>query len=131
MSGAISFIGLQITRLRGSSLRRDPMRRSRPVVHRATKPTLEGEIAQMRDLDVKGLRLRWQSMFRRQAPWHLPRHLLLAVMAYQLQADQLGNLATDTVHLLKQIASKGTSEAAVRLTSDFGLFGERQGRNPI
>jgi len=76
-------------------------------VHRATKPTLEGEIAQMRDLDVKGLRLRWQSMFRRQAPSHLPRHLLLAVMAYQLQADQLGNLATDTVHLLKQIASKG------------------------
>jgi hypothetical protein len=88
-------------------------------VHRATKPTLEGEIAQMRNLDVKGLRLRWQSQFRRQAPSHLPRHLLLAVMAYQLQADQLGDLATDTVHLLKQIASKGTSEAALRLTSDF------------
>jgi hypothetical protein len=73
--------------------------RERLIGSRRRKPTLEGEIAQMGDLDVKGLRLRWQSMFRRQAPSHLPRHLLLAVMAYQLQADQLVNLATDTVHL--------------------------------
>jgi hypothetical protein len=95
------------------------MKRSRPLVHQATKPTLEGEIAQLRDLDLRGLRLRWQSMFRRQAPSHLPRHLLLAVMAYQLQADELGDLAPNTVRLLKHIASKGTTETAVRLTSDF------------
>jgi|SRR5215475_11138615 len=92
------------------------MKRSRPVAHKAAKTTLEGEIAQLRDLDLKGLRLRWQSMFRRQAPSHLPCHLLLAVMAYRLQADQLGDLATDTVRVLKQIASKG--EAAVRLPSE-------------
>ena len=95
------------------------MKRSRPVVHKATKPTLEGEIAHLRDLDLKGLRLRWRSMFRRQAPSHLPRHLLLAVIAYQLQADELGDLVPDTVRLLEQIASKGTPEAAVRLTSNF------------
>jgi hypothetical protein len=95
------------------------MKRSRPVASKAAKPTLESEIAQLRDLDLKGLRLRWQSMFRRQAPSHLPRHLLLAVMAYRLQADQLGDLATNTVRLLKQIAGKGTHEAAIRLTSDF------------
>jgi DUF2924 family protein len=95
------------------------MKRSRPVARKAARATLEGEIAQLRDLDLKGLRLRWQSMFRRQAPSHLPRHLLLAVMAYHVQADELGDLAPDTVRLLKQIASKGTPEAAVRLTSDF------------
>jgi hypothetical protein len=94
------------------------LKRSRQVAHKATKQTLESEIAQLRDLDLKGLRLRWQSMFRRQAPSHLPRHLLLAVMAYRLQADQLGDLATDTVRLLKQIASKGTTETAVQLTSE-------------
>src|SRR5262245_24550412 len=93
------------------------MKRSRPVAHKATKPTLEDEIAHLRDLDLKGLRLRWQSMFRRQAPSHLPRHL--AVMAYQLQADELSGLAPETVRLLKHIASKGTTEIAVRLTSDF------------
>src|SRR5262245_14638665 len=95
------------------------MKRSRLVAHKATKPTLEDEIAHLRDLDLKGLRLRWQSMFRRQAPSHLPRHLLLAVMAYQLQADEIGGLAPETVRLLKHIASKGTTEIAVRLTSDF------------
>jgi hypothetical protein len=94
------------------------MKRSRPVVHKATKPTLEEEIAHLRDLDLKGLRLRWQSMFRRQAPPHLPRHLLFAVIAYRLQADERGDLAPDTVRLLKQIASKGTAETAVRLTSE-------------
>ena len=95
------------------------MKRSRSAAHRATKPTLEDEIAHLRDLDLKGLRLRWQSMFRRQAPCHLPRHLLLAVMAYQRQAEELGDLAPDTVRLLKQIAGKGTSYTAVRLTSEF------------
>jgi hypothetical protein len=95
------------------------MKRSGRVAHKATKQTLESEIAQLRDLDLKGLRLRWQSMFRRQAPSHLPRHLLLAVMAYRLQADQLGDLATDTVRLLKQIASKGPTETAAQLTSEF------------
>jgi hypothetical protein len=40
-------------------------------------------------------------------------------MAYRLQADQLGDLATDTVRQLKQIAGKGTHEAAIRLISDF------------
>jgi hypothetical protein len=95
------------------------MKRSRPVARKAAKPTLEGEIAQLRDLDLKGLRLRWQNVFRRQTPFHLPRHLLLAVIAYRLQADQLGDLSPDIVRLLKQIASKGTSEAAVRLTSEF------------
>jgi hypothetical protein len=95
------------------------MKRSRSAMHRATKPTLEDEIAHLRDFDLKGLRLRWHSIFRRQAPSHLPRHLLLAVMAYQLQVDELGDLAPDTVRLLKLIASKGPSDIAVRLTSEF------------
>jgi hypothetical protein len=95
------------------------MNRSRPVALEIIKPTLKDEIAHLRDLDLKGLRLRWQSMFRRQAPVHLPRHLLFAVMAYQLQVDEQGDLAPDTVRLLKQIASKGTPETAVRLTSEF------------
>jgi hypothetical protein len=34
------------------------MKRSRTVVHNATKPPLEIEIAHLRDLDLKGLRAR-------------------------------------------------------------------------
>ena len=86
---------------------------------KATKLSLEDEIAHLRDLDLRGLRARWKGIFRRQPPLHLPRHLLLAVLAYRLQADQLGDIAPDTVRLLKQIATTGTTIDAARLTSEF------------
>ena len=54
----------------------------------------------MRDLDVRGLRARWQSVFQRPAPHHLPRHLLFAVVAFRIQADRLGDLDHETRKLL-------------------------------
>jgi hypothetical protein len=53
---------------------------------------LEDEIAHLRDLDLRGLRARWHSVFRRKAPDHLPRHLLYRMIAYRLQAERLGDL---------------------------------------
>ena len=41
----------------------------------------------------------------RQPPPHLPRHLLFRVLAYQLQADQLGDLDAETVRLLDRSGS--------------------------
>jgi hypothetical protein len=67
------------------------MRQTRPVAKKATRRSLDDEIAQLRDLDFDGLRARWKSLFRQQPP-HLPRHLLFAVLAYRLQADALGDL---------------------------------------
>src|SRR5262245_36029522 len=98
-------------------VRRNTMRRSRLAAQTATQRSLEDEIAHLRDLDLKGLRARWKGVFRRQPPLHLPRHLLFAVLAYRLQADALGELAPDTVRLLKQIGSS-TVDAA-RLASAF------------
>ena len=60
-----------------------------------------------------------EGVFRRQPPLHLPRHLLFAVLAYRLQADELGDLAPDTVRLLKQIGSNGTTVDAARLSAEF------------
>jgi hypothetical protein len=40
-------------------------------------------------------------------------------LAYQLQAEELGDLAPDTIRLLMQIASCGTIHTAARLTSEF------------
>jgi hypothetical protein len=56
----------------------------------------EEEIARLRDLGLSGLRARWQSVFRRKAADHLPRHLLFRMIAYRLQAEQLGDLDRDT-----------------------------------
>ena len=54
--------------------------------------SIEDEIAQLRDLDLKALRARWQSIFQRPPPLHLPRHLLFAVLAFRIQADRFGDL---------------------------------------
>ena len=77
------------------------MRRSRSVARHRINLSLNDEVAQLRDLDLKGLRARWKSVFRREPPLHLPRHLLFAVLAHRLQADELGDLAPETVRLLK------------------------------
>jgi hypothetical protein len=65
---------------------------------------LEEEIARVRDLDLSGLRARWRSVFRRNAPDHLPRHLLYRVIAYRLQAERLGDLDRDTQRFLDRVA---------------------------
>jgi DUF2924 family protein len=95
------------------------MRQTRPVAKKATRRSLDIEIAHLRDLDVHGLRARWKSMIRQQPPPHLPRHLLFAVLAYRLQADALGDLDPTTARLLRQIATAGGTREASRLTEAF------------
>jgi hypothetical protein len=70
---------------------------------------LDIEIARLRDFDVGALRHRWRAVFRRQAPPHLPRHLLFRVLAYRLQADRLGDLDNECRRLLD---SSGSPEIA-------------------
>src|ERR1700716_432761 len=77
---------------------------------------LDNEIARLRGLDVGDLRARWHTMFRRAAPAHLPRHLLFRILAYRLQADQLGELDADTRRLLDRIGS-GSADGIERLVA--------------
>jgi Protein of unknown function (DUF2924) len=78
--------------------------------HRAADPG-SIEVAHLRDLDLKALRLRWQTVTGRAAPSHLPRHLLLAMLAYRIQADAFGDLDTASVQLLKAAASSSDLRA--------------------
>ena len=66
--------------------------RTAPGTTRSSETSVEDEVARLRDLDLKGLRARWQSVFRRSPPAQLPRHLLFAVLAFRLQADRFGDL---------------------------------------
>jgi hypothetical protein len=66
---------------------------------------IEVEIASLRELDLDGLRARWHSLRGRPAPRHLPKHLLLRVLAYNLQAAVLGDLYTGTKQHLERVAA--------------------------
>src|SRR5258705_10230989 len=74
------------------SRRRDAMLEKRRSVRVSTKTSIEDEIAHLRGLDLKGLRSRWQSVFQKPPPDHLPRHLLFIFIVYRIQADRLGDL---------------------------------------
>src|SRR5262249_6640212 len=88
--------------------------------HRKLSPktSLEEEIAQLRDLDLKGLRVRWQNVFGKPAPEHLTRFLLFRIIAYRLQAARLGDLDAETLKVLYQAvggAGSAVSNSLARL----------------
>lgn len=72
------------------------------------------EIGRLRDLDVDGLRCRWEAMHGKKAPSHLPRHLLLRILAYRLQAERLGDIDSESEHILDRSGSpeKASQHAA-------------------
>jgi hypothetical protein len=94
------------------------MQKQRRNGRTSTNTSVEDEIAHLRGLDLKGLRSRWQSVFRRPAPAHLTRHLLFAVIAYRLQADRFGDLDHASQQVLDGVVAKETgSTLSARLAS--------------
>jgi Protein of unknown function (DUF2924) len=94
------------------------MQKKRRKGSSSTKRSVVHEIAHLRGLDLKGLRSRWQSVFGRVAPAHLTRHLVFAVIAYQLQADCFGDLDHATRQVLDRTAAKEAEPAmSARLAS--------------
>ena len=80
------------------------------------KASIEDEIAQLRDVDLKGLRVRWRNAFGKPAPEHLTRYLLFRIIAYRLQADRLGDLDAETLKVLKQAAGQEGPASVVSKT---------------
>ena len=95
------------------------MPRARIAAEAPKTSSVEAEIARLRDLDLKALRARWRTSFGRNAPPHLARHLLFAMLAYRLQAEVMGDLDAETVRFLKQIDLTPSKQAAVPLTQAF------------
>jgi hypothetical protein len=77
------------------------------------KTLIEEEIAQLCDLDLKGLRVRWLNVFGKPAPAHLNQYFLFRIIAYRLQADRLGDLDAETLKVLNQAAGQDGSVSAV------------------
>ena len=82
------------------------------------KTSVEDDISYLRGLDLRGLRARWHSVLQRPAPDHLPRHLLLAIIAYRIQAERLGDLDHETRQLLDRTGARESGTAmSARLVS--------------
>src|SRR5438309_724318 len=88
-----------------------------------TEPSIEDEIAHLRDLVFKGLRVRCQSVLQRSAPDHLPRHLLFAIIAYRIQADRFGDLDHETSQLLDRAGAK---ESGAAMSARLGSFDRKR-----
>jgi Protein of unknown function (DUF2924) len=99
-------------------MRRDSMGKNRRNGRTPTKTSIEDEIAHLRGLDLKGLRLRWLSEFQTPAAEHLPRHLLFAIIAYRIQAARLGDLDHATKQVLDKTSSKEMGCSARLLSFD-------------
>src|SRR5260370_37361098 len=74
----------------------DAMQKKRRNGRASSRTSVENEIAHLRGLGLARLRARWHGVFQRQAPPHLTRHLLFAVIAYRLQVERLGDLDHQT-----------------------------------
>jgi hypothetical protein len=85
--------------------------RTAPAATRSSGASVEDEIAHLRDLDLRGLRARWQSVFQRPAALHLPRHLLFAVLAFRIQADRFGDLDHETRKVLDRTNANDSGSA--------------------
>ncbi len=95
------------------------MPKARIVAEAPEASSVEAEIARLRGLGVEALRARWRMSFGRNAPPHLARHLLFAMLAYRLQAEVMGDLDAETVRFLKRIDLTPSKQAAVPLTQTF------------
>jgi hypothetical protein len=58
-------------------------------------------VANLQGLDLNGLRRQWRAHLGGEGPVHLPRWLLLKVLAYRLQSDAFGGLDMSIQRMLR------------------------------
>jgi hypothetical protein len=73
-----------------------------PAPRSGSAGSVEDVIAGLADLDANGLRLQWRNHLGGTPPAHLPRWLLLKVLAYQIQVAALGGLDKATLRVIRQ-----------------------------
>jgi hypothetical protein len=64
---------------------------------------LEDAIAELKQLSLEDLRLRWRTTFAKTTPMRLPRHLLVNMIAYRIQADLHGDLGKNQKRYLDTV----------------------------
>ena len=96
--------------------------KARPMSARAfaTPSTLERlkqEIEALERLDLDVLRKRWRSLMGRPAPAHLSRGLLIRILAYRHQVNELGDLDRSSLNALRQASGETVDAGSTELQS--------------
>ena len=64
---------------------------------------IETILGELEKLDLEEVRVRWRRLLRSPPPAHLPRYLLVRILAYRLQARAFGDLDRESVRYLEQV----------------------------
>ncbi len=76
--------------------------------------TLDAMISGLADLDADKLRLQWRNHLGGSAPAHLPRWLLLRILAFRVQAAAVGDLDRATQRLLRLSKDESVASPGIR-----------------
>jgi len=74
----------------------------RPTLRPDSAPALDHTVAALVELDANGLCLQWRNYLGGTPPAHVPRWLLMRILAYRIQAAALGGLDKETLRVLRQ-----------------------------
>ena len=75
------------------------------------------EIERLADLDLDGLRIAWRNVFAKMAPAHLPKHLLIRIIAYRLQANASGDVDRKVRQMLNRLLEPKDTDPFKRFKS--------------
>ena len=74
----------------------------RPTPRSEGAEALADTTAALTELDMNSLCLQWRNHLGGTSPAHLPRWLLMRILAYRIQAAALGGLDKETLRILRQ-----------------------------
>lgn len=78
---------------------------------------IEDAIAELKQLSLEDLRLRWRTTFAKTTPMNLPRHLLAYMIAYRLQADLHGDLGKDQKRYLDNVGKTVVQDPGAEISN--------------
>lgn len=61
----------------------------------STPRDLDAQIAELKSASLEGLHRHWRSTFGKPCPSHLPRHLIVGILAYRLQVKVHGDISNE------------------------------------
>lgn len=79
---------------------------------RRSQDEVSQELADLNGLEIEALKGRWRKLSGKPAPEHLPRHLLVRLVAYRIQSIAFGDLGGPSLKLLREIAKSRADRKA-------------------